>query len=157
MSGSPADRWARLGLALLTGPPDGPPLFPGRDVAGRLETLVHGNRAMMADVSHQLRTPLAALRLRLDLLAQDADQSTAHELTAAQGEIARLSRLVDGLLAVARAENVVPTPVAVDVAAAARERGDPCHGPHLGVLHRRGDRRRPAGITAQAVRHAPLP
>jgi len=84
-------------------------------MAGRLETLVHGNRAMMADVSHQLRTPLAALRLRLDLLAQDADQATAHELTAAQGEIARLSRLVDGLLAVARAENVVAKPVEVAV------------------------------------------
>jgi signal transduction histidine kinase len=82
-------------------------------MAGRLETLVHGNRAMMADVSHQLRTPLAALRLRLDLLAQDADQATAHELTAAQGEITRLSRLVDGLLAVARAENVVTKPVEV--------------------------------------------
>ena len=84
-------------------------------MAGRLETLVHGNRAMMADVSHQLRTPLAALRLRLDLLAQDADQATAHELAAAQGEIARLSRLVDGLLAVARAENVVANPVEITV------------------------------------------
>jgi signal transduction histidine kinase len=91
-------------------------------MAGRLETLVHGNRAMMADVSHQLRTPLAALRLRLDLLAQDADQATAHELAAAQGEIARLSRLVDGLLAVARAENVVAKPVEVAVDAVIRDR-----------------------------------
>jgi signal transduction histidine kinase len=85
------------------------------NMAGRLETLVHGHQAMMADVSHQLRTPLAALRLRLDLLTQDADHVTATELAAAQGEIARLSRLVDGLLAVARAENVVATPVEVAV------------------------------------------
>jgi signal transduction histidine kinase len=85
-------------------------------MAGRLEALVHGHRAMMADVSHQLRTPLTALRLRLDLLAQDADQQAADEIAGAQVEIARLSRLVDGLLAVARAENVVtrPVPVAVD-------------------------------------------
>jgi signal transduction histidine kinase len=91
-------------------------------MAGRLETLVHGNRTMMADVSHQLRTPLAALRLRLDLLAQDADEATAHELTAAQGEITRLSRLVDGLLAVARAENVVTKPVEVAVDAVIQDR-----------------------------------
>jgi signal transduction histidine kinase len=84
-------------------------------MAGRLEALVHGHRATMADVSHQLRTPLAALRLRLDVLAQDADPDTAAELADAQGEIARLSRLVDGLLAIARAENVVTEPVTVDV------------------------------------------
>ncbi|HEY1345769.1 MAG TPA: HAMP domain-containing sensor histidine kinase, partial [Streptosporangiaceae bacterium] len=47
---------------------------------------------------------------------QDADHATAAELAAAQGEIARLSRLVDGLLAIARAENVVGTPVEVAVA-----------------------------------------
>ena len=94
-------------------------------MAGRLEALVHGNRAVIADVSHQLRTPLAALRLRLDLLAADTAQSdpvTGHELAGALEELARLSRLVDGLLAVARAENVVPVPVTVDVGEAARER-----------------------------------
>jgi signal transduction histidine kinase len=94
-------------------------------MAGRLEALVHGHRAVIADVSHQLRTPLAALRLRLDLLAADAahsDADTAHELTGALDELARLSRLVDGLLTVARAENVVPVPVTIDVAEVARER-----------------------------------
>ena len=94
-------------------------------MAGRLEALVHGNRAVIADVSHQLRTPLAALRLRLDLLAADTAQSdpaTGHELAGALEELARLSRLVDGLLAVARAENVVPVPTTVDVAEVARER-----------------------------------
>jgi len=91
-------------------------------MAGRLEALVHGNRAVIADVSHQLRTPLTALRLRLDLLAADTDPVTGHELAGALEELARLSRLVDGLLAVARAENVVPVPVTVDVGEAARER-----------------------------------
>jgi signal transduction histidine kinase len=94
-------------------------------MAGRLEALVHGNRAVIADVSHQLRTPLAALRLRLDLLAADTAQSdpdTAQELAGALEELARLSRLVDGLLTVARAENVVPVPTTVDVSEVASER-----------------------------------
>jgi signal transduction histidine kinase len=80
-------------------------------MAARLEALVIGNQATVADVSHQLRSPLAALRLRLDLLAQDSDPTTAAELAGAQEEIARLSRLVNGLLAVARAENVATVQV----------------------------------------------
>jgi signal transduction histidine kinase len=91
-------------------------------MAGRLESLVHGNRATMADVSHQLRTPLAALRLRLDVLTQDADPDTAEELAGAQHEIARLSHLVDGLLALARAENVLVEPVSVRVDQVIRDR-----------------------------------
>src|ERR1035441_4668200 len=92
-------------------------------MAGRLETLVHGNRAAMADVSHQLRTPLTALRLRLEFLTQDADPTTAGELAGPQDEISRLSRLVDGLLAVARAENVIVEPVPVAVDEVIRDRG----------------------------------
>jgi signal transduction histidine kinase len=84
-------------------------------MAGRLEALVTGHQAMMADVSHQLRTPLAALRLRLDVLALQAPEPLAVELAGAQDEVARLSRMVDGLLAVVRAENVTSAQVLVQV------------------------------------------
>lgn len=49
-------------------------------MAARLQALIRGHQTMVADVSHQVRTPLAALRLRLDLLAQDCDEATAAEL-----------------------------------------------------------------------------
>lgn len=91
-------------------------------MAGRLDSLVHGHRAMLADASHQLRTPLTALRLRLDLLAVDSPPATAAELAGAQEEIARLSRLVDGLLATARAEAVTEQLEQIDVAEVVGER-----------------------------------
>jgi signal transduction histidine kinase len=84
-------------------------------MAGRLESLVRGHQSMMAEVSHQVRTPLAALRLRLDLLGEDVDEATAAEVAGAQQEISRLSRLVNGLLAMARAENVTAAPLPVAV------------------------------------------
>jgi signal transduction histidine kinase len=93
-------------------------------MAGRLEALVHGHRAMLADASHQLRTPLTALRLRLDLLAVDSSPATAAELAGAQEEIARLSRLVDGLLATARAESLTEQLEQTDVVEVVRERVD---------------------------------
>jgi signal transduction histidine kinase len=91
-------------------------------MAGRLEALVHGHRAMLADVSHQLRTPLTALRLRLDLLAADSAPTDADELAGAQLEIARLSRLVDGLLATARAESATEQLQNIDVVTAVADR-----------------------------------
>ncbi len=91
-------------------------------MAGRLEALVSGHQAMMADVSHQLRTPLAALRLRLDVLALQTTDQLAEELAGAHDEVARLSRMVDGLLAVARAENVTAAPVPVQVEVVIRDR-----------------------------------
>ncbi|HUD37320.1 MAG TPA: HAMP domain-containing sensor histidine kinase [Streptosporangiaceae bacterium] len=91
-------------------------------MAGRLETLLSGHQAMIADVSHQLRTPLAALRLRLDVLALAAPAHAADELAGAQDEVVRLSRMVDGMLAVARAENVTSPAVAVPVNVVIAER-----------------------------------
>jgi signal transduction histidine kinase len=91
-------------------------------MAARLQALIRGHQTMVADVSHQVRTPLAALRLRLDLLAQDCDEATAAELAGAQEEIGRLTRLVNGLLTVARAEHSTTAPVRVAADAVAADR-----------------------------------
>ena len=124
---STAHKLAEGDLAVRAATSSGPPELRRlaatfNTMAGRLETLVHGHRAVVADVSHQLRTPLAALRLRIDLLTEDADPEAAGELAGARDELARLSRLVDGMLAVARAENVVPQPVPVAIGEVVAER-----------------------------------
>ncbi len=83
--------------------------------ASRLEQLVGGQRAFIADASHQLRTPLAAMRLRLENMEADVHGAAAEDLDGALAEVSRLSRLVDGLLVLARAEQPSsPTPIAVD-------------------------------------------
>ena len=75
--------------------------------AARLEELVSSQQTFVADASHQLRTPLAALRLRLENLEGElagAPDVATEDVGGALTEVARLSRLVDGLLELARAE-----------------------------------------------------
>jgi signal transduction histidine kinase len=56
-------------------------------------------RTLAADVSHQLRSPLTALSLRLEQISQDTKDSNVHEdSTAALGQVDRLVKLVEGLL-----------------------------------------------------------
>ena len=83
--------------------------------AARLEQLVGAQRAFVADASHQLRTPLAALRLRLENLEADLTGHAAEDLDGALTEVERLSRLVDGLLALNRAEQGTSTPTSISV------------------------------------------
>lgn len=92
------------------------------DMADRVGTLLGNQRGMTAEVSHQLRTPLAALRLRLELLADDTDDDTRVEANAMLAEINRLTRLVDGLLAIARAEATESAPAPTDVEKIVTER-----------------------------------
>ena len=85
------------------------------ETVSRLEALLHSQDEFVADASHQLRTPLAALRLRLENLERDVGEPGKDDLAAALAELARLSRLVDGLLALARADAAKPAPTALDV------------------------------------------
>ena len=94
------------------------------ETAARLDELVRSQQAFVADASHQLRTPLTALRLRLENLAGSLPADNRADIDAAIGETARLSRIVDGLLAVARTEGTRPERRTVDVAGILRERVD---------------------------------
>lgn len=94
------------------------------DMADRVASLLEVQRGMTADVSHQLRTPLAALRLRLELLGGEVGPEHRDDVAAMVDETNRLARLVDGLLAVARAEAAAPTPAAIDLAELAALRVD---------------------------------
>jgi len=104
-----------------TGPPEVVALAATfDDMAARIERLVRSQQSFVADASHQLRTPLTALRLRLESLEAQPQEG----LDAALAETHRLSRLVDALLALARVDGGRPQPIAVDVGALLHERAE---------------------------------
>ncbi|MGW0335883.1 sensor histidine kinase [Streptomyces sp. NPDC003011] len=90
----------------VTGPPETQTLARTLNQgAERLDTLVASQRIFVADASHQLRTPLTALRLSLDNIADGVDDELVREdVEQATAEVVRMSRLVNGLLVLARAE-----------------------------------------------------
>ncbi len=93
-------------------------------MAQRLARLLEEHRSFVADASHQLRTPLTALRLRLENLQSDwATSDGADDLNAAVDETGRLTGLVNDLLKLARAEKAAETEP-VDLVQLARDRVD---------------------------------
>jgi signal transduction histidine kinase len=111
-------------------PPSEPPSGPGElrnlastmaTMAVRLDALIEEQRSFVADASHQLRTPLTALRLRLENLQTRLAGADADEVTAIIGESERLNTLVSDLLQLARADQSRPSEE-IDLASLAAER-----------------------------------
>lgn len=94
------------------------------DMVGRLDVLVGTQEQFVADASHQLRSPLTALRLRIENLRHDADGPAAADLDGALAEVDRLARLVNGLLALARADRRAPDRAPRDLGPLVEERAD---------------------------------
>ena len=84
------------------------------DMSSRLEQLVARQRAFAGTASHQLRTPLTALRLRLESLASSVEGTPQErDVLAAVAETDRLRRMIEGLLLLSRAEDAAVAPEAV--------------------------------------------
>jgi signal transduction histidine kinase len=73
----------------------------------RLETAFGEQRRFVADASHELRTPLAVVRGNLDTLCSEGSpaEDRSEAMDAVRGELARMERLVEDLLSLARLES----------------------------------------------------
>lgn len=105
----------------------GPPELRGLAVAvnrtaAALGAALERQRAFVADASHELRNPLATLRLRIEALAARLSGEDEQELRLAVAESDRLARTVTRLLELARAEATAAERVDFDVVALLEQR-----------------------------------
>ena len=89
-------------------------------MAERLAALVRSSQDFAADASHQLRTPLTAVRLRLDNLAATSGDEAAVE--AVLRDIARLEQTIDALLAFTRLDRQPTQPAVIRIGDVLHER-----------------------------------
>jgi len=89
----------------------------------RLASSFEAQRAFVADAAHELRSPLTALKLQIGLLADAPDEAARRvALERLRGGVDRATRLVEQLLALARAEPAAAPPAArVDLTDVARQ------------------------------------
>jgi signal transduction histidine kinase len=94
----------------------------GRDfdhMAETIESLVSAQRRLTADVSHELRSPLARLSVALGIARRSATPESAYALDRMEREVERLNELIGNLLKLARLESgaglMQPRSVALDL------------------------------------------
>ena len=109
-----------------SGPPELRELSRSFNVmAGRLGLMVENQKNFAGAVSHQLRTPLTALRLRLEQAQSalgDSAPEVADAIEASRAETDRLQEMVEQLLALARIEGGTAATVTVDASSIALSR-----------------------------------
>lgn len=115
------DHVGRTGDLTRRVPEDGPAEL--RDLAvrfnlmlTRLESSIRAQRQLVADASHELRTPIAALRTNIEVLQAAPDLQTADRdaaLADVEAQLRELGELVGDLIDLARGEE--PQPVLQDV------------------------------------------
>ncbi|MBG0852050.1 HAMP domain-containing histidine kinase [Streptomyces spinoverrucosus] len=109
-------------VAVASGPPELRRLARSfNEMVDNVEDVLEQQRAFVADASHQLRNPLAALLLRIELLALELPEGN-EEIASVQAEGKRLARVLDDLLDLALAEHAEADLQLADIGALAAER-----------------------------------
>ncbi|WP_406236645.1 ATP-binding protein [Nocardia sp. NBC_01009] len=122
------------------------------EIAGRLQR----EHALVADVSHQLRSRLTAVRLRLDELSAHTDPDVVHEAEEAMAQVDRLTEAIDDLVRASRDEDAAdrdPVPVMAELRGVVTEWTHPFSeaGRTLSLI---GDESLCAPITGSRLREA---
>ncbi len=130
--------------------------------AGRIEQLMKAHKSLLANASHELRTPVARIRLAVELVKDSVD---ARRKSGLEQDIAELDRLLDEILLASRLDAVTDAIVTheVDLLALAAEECARYDDAHLegapGVVQ--GDarllRRLLRNLLENAARHGRLP
>ncbi|MFE1462493.1 sensor histidine kinase [Streptomyces nigra] len=109
-------------VAVASGPPELRWLARSfNEMADNVEDVLEQQRAFVADASHQLRNPLAALLLRIELLAFELPEGN-EEIASVQAEGRRLAQVLDDLLDLALAEHTEADVRLTDIGALTAER-----------------------------------
>ncbi|MFB6791726.1 sensor histidine kinase [Streptomyces olivaceus] len=96
----------RRGSAAVGGPPELRRLATGFNRMARTVTAaLEQQRRLVADTSHQMRNPMAALRLRVDALHTHLRPTGERTYAGVNAELDRLENLLDDILALAAAEH----------------------------------------------------
>ncbi|NWF30252.1 HAMP domain-containing protein [Streptomyces sp. PKU-EA00015] len=115
------DHTARVPVHL--GPPDLRVLAETfNHLAEQVQHQVTVQKSFVSDAAHQLRSPLVALRLRLENLEPHIEPDGSRGLEQALGEVDRMAGILNALLLLARSESGAQAAEAVDVLAVAEER-----------------------------------
>ncbi|MFI2641235.1 ATP-binding protein [Streptomyces sp. NPDC018610] len=91
------------------------------EMADNVEDVLEQQRAFVADASHQLRNPLSALLLRIELLALELPEDN-EEIASVRTEGKRLAQVLDDLLDLALAEHAEADLQLIDIGELTEER-----------------------------------
>jgi signal transduction histidine kinase len=109
-------------VAVASGPPELRRLARSfNEMVDNVEDVLEQQRAFVADASHQLRNPLAALLLRIELLGYELPEGN-EEIASVQSEGKRLAQVLDDLLDLALAEHTDADLRVTDIGALTAER-----------------------------------